>query len=199
MSRDKKTLCYVDPDPFAVTMMCIAGASLLLQFIQVVGSYVSKKESSQIEALLTLKRMQRRERLDHCVNHVGELKKALNKVTRAIEKGAKQPDQEFYDLKFKIGAGILKLEAEYHAEYSQNLSDAFAQVGVLSLWINQIFAFDLELAGQIGESLMANLADSAENINNLMASGATNRQLIFESRKVIEIASEILAKLYEGN
>ena len=46
---------------------------------------------------------------------------------------------------------------------------------------------------------MANLADSAENINNLMASGATNRQLIFESRKVIEIASEILAKLYEGN
>lgn len=180
----------IDPDPFTVAMLWISAASLLLQFVQVVRNPNVSPSRPDQSSLTPVDRLE---------TELIALQKHLKGLSRAIDRGAREPESEFYDVKFRIGAGILGFEIARHAEFSQNLSQAFARIGNVALWINTILAHNPQCAAYIGRAFLGELTDSTEKLNELIASGGSNRELIYEARKIIELALTVVADLLDRN
>ena len=177
---------YSDPDPFVVVSVWIAAAALALQFVQVARDFGADSSHDGRVKINTP--------IAQALEELEQLKAHLKRLSRAIDKGAKDPEREFYDVKFGISLGILKLEANHHREYADKLHWSFAKIGALSVWINYIIREYPEAAVIIGSELK-DVADSAEEINSLIASGAPNRRILAECRKVLDELQIILENI----
>lgn len=199
MTDEAKTpagaVALIDPDPFVIAQVWLAAAAVILQIAQFARDTPANSIPTGLPEGHPLGDMV----VNNLQIEVERLRNALNKAKRAIERGARDADREFYDVKFRLGMGPLKLEMHQHQEFSQNLALALAALSNMSLWINNLLAHHPHHALKVGERMVACLEEATTRLNDLMAKGAPNRDVIFEAGKIIELAAKILDDLDGGN
>lgn len=173
LSPDK----YIDPDPFTVVSLVLSGVGVLLQFPQTYTFFKNKYDTAK-----PIEDKGRRETsITNLDNSLADALVQIDRVIRSIDKGAKQPDEEFYEVKFGISLGIMKLELRHHRQFKSDLSSLYNKMGAMSLWANHIISSDDELASALGKRLSEKCVDAHKRLNEMMRSGATNREILTEA------------------
>lgn len=184
---------YVDPDPFTVVSLVLSATGVLLQFPQTYDFFKEKYKAKN-----PLKdNGQRESNITHLLDAIDDAEKHLNRIIRSIEKGAKSPEKEFFHAKFGISLGIMKLELSQQKQFQRNLSHLYAKMGALSLWANQIIGSDDELASALGRVLAEKCSDANLNLNEMMASGATNSQILDQANFIFSTMKSSLKNVLE--
>ncbi|MRX33205.1 hypothetical protein [Aminobacter sp. MDW-2] len=170
---------FIDPDPYTVVACWIAAASFALQFVDFVRN-LDEQPPAIAQAAGSITPLEKLE------SSLEEVERHFELLVRTIERGSKDSDGEFFNVEFGIGKASLKLESSRHDAFSTQLAETFAKVSALSLWSNHVIGKLPNAAAILGNSVLAELSVSSERLNNLMRSGARNRELIVECRITIE-------------
>lgn len=169
---------YVDPDPFTLISLVLSGAGLLLQFPQTYAFFKDKYDTSKpIED-----KGQRDVRVTNLSDALDDASKYIDRVIRSVDKGASKPEEEFHEAKFGISLGIMKLELKHQRQFQRDLQRLYTKIGAMSAWTNQIIGSDDELASALGQRLSEKCDDAHKRLNDMMKSGATNRQILAEAK-----------------
>lgn len=184
VAPSREDVVFVDPDPFTVTATVLAGAGVILQFVQVLHGFRTNAPGVPASTP-ALRRLQ---------PAIEDLKLKLATVERAINRGSASPDREFYEQKFRISVGILNLERAHHREFTSALPDLMAAVGALSRWANSLIENDAAAAAYLGAEVMTTAGDAADELNQMMADGATNREILAVARIIFDALERALAR-----
>lgn len=193
---DAQSLSYVDPDPFVVASLLISVAALALQFIQTVkacqkpdepretgSSRLSSIEITQIENLQT---------------ELAQARSHIRSVTRSVERGSRNSDQEFYDAKFELSATSLVLSHEHHQIYGSNLGQAYSRVGNVAIWANGIIGNE-RIATRIGKYLQVRVPDASMHLNSLIKNCGEIRKILLETNRVLDALEGSMKEISEDN
>ena len=191
-SEDK----YVDPDPFTVISLVLSGVGVLLQFPQTYAFLKDKYNTSDPIPDTG----QRDTHVTKLHDALDDANKHIERVIKSIEKGAKQPNEEFYEVKFGISLGIMKLELNHQRNFQMELNHLYNKMGAMSLWANQIIGSDDELASALGKRLSEKCKDAHKTLNDMMRDGTTNRQILTEAKFIfLEMKSCLSDVLLSNN
>lgn len=192
MNQDSYTLENqpVDPDPFTVASTFIAAAALVLQFLQM----------RQTSAAVTTNRANREKILDQLEAQVQNTLTKSERVVRSIERGTQNSDFEFFDSPYRVAASTLLLEKSHHSQFQTALSEQYAALANISLWINHTIHQDEALAARIGAHMASPLSETAAHINKILAEGRSNREAIEQGKIALRALQQAIEEeLRQGN
>ncbi len=189
MQNDIDDLELVDPDPFIVTTTCLAAATVALQFIQTFKLLDKHKpdQTHLVESSYT-PLCQLRDAIDSMQSHI-------KNIEIAVEHGSNAPDKEFHNVEFGVSLGFLNLKHSVHKEYSQKLSGLIQQFGVFSQWASHLIRQNPDVAASLGEEMLGIVSDADARLNKMIRGGATNQQILAESRFILNACHQAVENL----
>lgn len=187
---------YIDPDPFTVISLVLSGVGVLLQLPHTYEFLKDKfPNGSSLEGASNSTTM-----ITNLENSIDEASMMLNRVIKSIERGSKSPNEEFYEMKFGISLGIMKLEASHQKTFSNDLVMLYSKMSALSLWSNHIIRADDALTSELGRRLSEKCEDAHVKLNKMMTNGAKNGEILAEARYIFESMKSILSDMSQtGN
>ncbi len=189
MQNDMDDLELVDPDPFVVTTTCLAAAAVALQFIQTFKLLDKNKPAQTRLAESSYTPLcQLRDTIETMQNHIKNIEKA-------VEHGSNAPDKEFHNVVFGVSLGFLNLKHSVHNEYSQKLSGLIQQFGAFSQWANHLMRQNPDVAASLGEEMLGVVSDADARLNKMIRDGATNQQILAESRLILNACHQAVENL----
>jgi len=184
----------VDPDPFVIAALAIAAASAVMQLVQ------TYKAFHPSPAPVGMPRSSQRQMLTGLEMSVESSLRDLRRVTRAVEQGSPNSDEQFFDAPLRVSITMLKLQRGEASEFTQGTQSFAGNVGGVAAWIGNLIVSDPDLAARLGERLGQPLSGTAEAINVALASGGNTRQVLVECRLALKSLAEALeAELDAGN
>ena len=154
----------VDPDPFLLAAVCLQGAAVILQLIQI--SQAKTRPSSTVGAVQT-----RISRLTPLEEALDQFDAAIEQAERMIRRSSEAPTKEFYEASFRISVGVLNFSAKNVKEYHDAVSKTTASLSSVTRWIGQIISQDPDIAAKLGEDINKVVSGSSERLNALMGTG----------------------------
>ncbi len=194
MAQDNSFKIKTDPEPFAVAALLITGCSLILQFAQTAMQFHAPPPSPLGSEA------NRFTMLDSLRTSATDLRSKIERVIRAIERGSDNPENEFFEARFRLNQATLFLDPPHYEQFKTALSEAFTATGGLSVWINHIQLHDAGLAYRLGSHLAEPLAGMATRLNNVLDQGRANREILEELYRATEsLLNAIEAEERRGN
>jgi len=187
----------IDPDPFTIACAYLAGAAIVLQCVQIWQTHHYGKAHAPAPSR-ALSRSET-DRINGLEAELEAMRRHLRALTRAIERGSANADQQYYDSKFRVGEQVMLIDVSFHQQVTNDLGHAYARTGNMSIWLNSIIGQDPALASRIGKALDAKVPGAAKQLNKLIADGAPNRTVIVEATRVLDALEEVIKNLHEGN
>ena len=182
-SQDRK----IDPDPFLLAALCLQGAAVILQFVQVRNQRSDQRSSpGAIES-----REDRTARLEDALE---AFDKSIQGAERAVRRSSEAPEKELYESSFRVSLGVLNFSARHVQEYHNNLADIAGKLSALTRWVGSVISTDPELASELGEDLVAIVDGAAERLNALMSEGAEIEAVMQEAKMVRDACKRALEK-----
>jgi len=178
---------FIDPDPFTIMSLLLSGVGVLLQFVQVHKSNAVAQEPSNFSITPN-----RETNLTHLSDALTDARRMLDRVIKEIDRGSNNPDEEFYETKFGLSLGIMKLELTHHKLFQNNLAQLFTKMGALSTWSNNIIGNDDELANELGQMITTKCNEAHIQLNQMIQSGATNGQILAEAKYIFDQVTSVL-------
>ena len=187
----------IDPDPYVIAGLAIAGAALVLQFVQVFRD--SSKSNSTPSSSPNLISSQQSIEISQLRAELTMARQHFRNATKAIERGAQNLEIEFYQAKIRVSETSLRLDNSQYFQFSTNLGQAFARIWNTSMFINNLIAHHPPLAAQIGKLIDEGCPNAAEHINKLLAEGGETRRVLSETNRILDVFEDVVKKLDEGN
>jgi hypothetical protein len=181
----------VDPDPAQVASVCIAASSFVLTLVNMYLTHGRKPAVSRDENADTI--------LTQLETSTQNLLTSVQTLTKLIDRSSSNPDAQFYDAPMRIARTQMLFSQTALGTYAGHLSNSYAAVGNLGLWINHLIANKPELAARIGERLSVPLSDVADQLNSALENGSPIRVVVRETKFSLEqLAAAIEAELNDG-
>ena len=167
----------VDPDPFLLAAVCLQGAAVILQLIQI--SQAKTRPSSSAGAVQNRITM-----LTPLEAALDEFDAAIEKAERMIRRSSEAPAKEFYEASFRISVGVLNFSSKNVQEYHNAVSDTTAKLSAFTRWIGHIIGQDPDIAAKLGEDINKVVSGSSERLNALMGTGEPIELVLTEAKLV---------------
>lgn len=185
----------VDPDPFALGALLLAGVSTILQLVQTYKSFYPSEPPPRVG---NLRRLQSQP-LNSLDDQVGSAQQKLRRITRAVDLGSAVSEEHFYAAPMRIGRTQLLLDKQSAQEYTSSYAELSTSLGAIAVWIGNILLNHPDLAYRLGARMDTPLEETATQLNDIVANGRTVREVIVEARVVLEaLGKAIEAELIEG-
>lgn len=178
MSNESTDQTAIDPDPYAFMTAVLGTAATAYQFVQIHLQLDIGQTAPQQDG-------QRDVRLSKLEDALEDIQRRIDKILRAIDRGSHYPEKEFYDAKFSFGVGLMKLERGRHSEYIESLLWLTNKFGEFANWAGNVIANDPSLAAQLGCKILELASGAPDKINELIAQGKSNRQILAEARLIL--------------
>lgn len=177
-----------DPDPWIIVQTFLVAAGLLLQFRSFgKGSSVpSDVIERHVVPMRTLE-----EAIENALADFDQL-------IRIVERDETNPEAHLFSAPFGLQLSSMFFEKAAMKIYQKRQTAAFQALTTLSIHVYSMITDHPNSATMIGTAMLRELGDSADQLNRLVRDGAPNRQLIAESRNVLERSMAILAGLSGG-
>jgi hypothetical protein len=180
----------IDPDPFTIAAVSIAGAALIIQLVQTAKQFSSKP--TPVELTGESRRMLRN--LDRSTLR---LRAAISDLNELLAKAGQK--DVFADAPFRVDAASLMLRAKEHEMFEEKLRKGYASVGLISRWVNRVIREQPELAARLGARISDGLEDSARKLNAIMAKPGPNIDVTTEAYNALfELERAISEELRGG-
>ena len=170
----------VDPDPFSIAAVMIAGCTLILQFVQ-----TSKALETAPVSKISMKEA-RSQMLGSLRSQAEEVSVKLDRTIRAIERGSENPEQQFFEARFRLQQGQLFLSPAHYDQFMRAFSETFTAMGGLGLWIHHVIKHDPELANFLGQQIDSSVGDIAAELNAVIEAGKANSFILSSLRRSID-------------
>lgn len=177
----------VDPDPFLLASICLQGAAVILQLIQI--SQAKTRPPSSAAAVQT-----RVTRLTPLEAALDEFDAAIEKAERMIRRSSAAPTKEFYEASFRISVGVLNFSSKNVQEYHNAVSDTATKLSKLTRWIGHIIGQDPDIAAKLGEDINKVVSGSSERLNALMGTGEPIELVLTEAKLVRDTCRNAIKK-----
>lgn len=168
----------IDPDPFILAGVCLQGAAVVLQLVQI--SKANSRPSSSLGAV-----QNRSTRLEHLETALSGFDAAIARAERTVRRSSQAPDKELYEASFRISLGVMNLSAKNVVEYHNAVSDAAAKLSALTLWIGHIIGQDPDIGAALGQDIVEVVSNAGERLNKLMAEGGPIEAVLTEAKLVL--------------
>lgn len=166
----------IDPDPFILANLCLQGAAVILQLVQISQTGGVKKRKGAITA--------RKSTLSSLEAALEDFDLAIEKAERMVRRNSAAPEEEFYQVSFRLTLGVLRFSADNVAEYHRTVAEVGAKLSALTLWIGHIIEQDSEIVVALGKEIVDLVHNASQRLNNLMADGAPIETILAESKQV---------------
>lgn len=175
----------IDPDPVSVAAVAIAGATLILQFVQTWRTFNPQPHRARHRApeVTYVEQME---------EAVSSLQRDIRKLTRAIDRGSVDPEREFYRAPLRLAENSLNLAAPEHQSFSNGLAESYQHLSQIARWTNHMISQHPELAAEIGGKLDEPLTGAADRLNSALVEGRAVGEVVAEFRGMLEIMARVL-------
>jgi hypothetical protein len=182
----------VDPDPFLLAAVCLQGAAVILQLIQI--GQANARPSSSIGAIKNRISM-----LTPLETALDEFDAAIEKAERMIRRSSEAPTKEFYEASFRVSIGVLNFSSKNVMEYHNVLAETTAKLSALTRWIGHIIGQDPDIAAKIGDDINKVVNGSSERLNALMGTGEPIELVLTEAKLVRDTCRNAIKKHLDEN
>lgn len=179
---------YVDPDPFVLADLCLVGASVIIQLVQI---YISRKDT--IDNNVEVNGI-RRSQLQHIEKALEEYDRSIFEAERAVRRGSSSPTREFYGAQFRIAQTDMNIDQEYFDDYASSISYTMNKLGNLTLWIHTLIKNDPSFAAIIGREVDQITSGASDRMNLLIDKRGPNEAIILEAKLVRDALRDVLFK-----
>jgi len=166
----------IDPDPFVLAAVCLQGAAVILQLVQISQATPRSEKRRRAENQITM--------LSHLEKALQEYDSSIVWAEKIVRRSSGNPSKEFYEASFKVSLGVLSFSAKGVKEYHDAIAEVCSKVSALTGWIGHIISQDTQLAATIGDDVSQIVSDSAARLNALMADGGPIEAVLSEARLV---------------
>lgn len=181
----------VDPDPFLLAAVCLQGAAVILQLIQI--SQAKTRPSSGRAAVLN-----RISVLTPFEEALDEFDAAINKAERMIRRSSEAPTKEFYEASFRISVGVMNFSSKQVQEYHNAVSETFSRLASLTRWIGHLIHQDPDIAAKLGDDINKVVSGSSDRLNALMGDGAPIEAVLLEAKLVRDTCRSAVTKYLDS-
>lgn len=181
----------VDPDPFLLAAVCLQGAAVILQLIQI--SQAKTRPSSSVGAV-----QNRISMLTPLEEALDEFDAAIEKAERMIRRSSEAPTKEFYEASFRISVGVLNFSSKNVQEYHNAVAVTTTRLSALTRWVGHIIGQDPDFAAKLGEDINKVVSGSSERLNTLMGTGEPIELVLTEAKLVRDTCRDAIKKYLDS-
>ncbi len=177
----------IDPDPFLIAAVCLQGAAVILQLVQIAQSAHNAQTSSGAIG-------NRKSVLTKLEKAIEDFDAAIATTEKAARRASDAPDKEIYESSFRISLGVMNFTAKSVQEYHKNVSAMSNKLSAMTIWIGMLISQDPDMAAELGNEVSNVVSNSSQRLNELMANGGSIEAVLREAKLVRDALKNVITK-----